>query len=119
MELPDDLGKFVEPIVAMCKAQFPRKCSNCKKEFLDFKAFVSGTSPVGAPQCSALIDDPLGLLSYVNCKCGSTVVLSCADATAHAQFKEVLDFEAKRTGLPKDKLLLALRDRVRSRMLEK
>lgn len=119
MKLPEELEQFLNPIISMCKAQFPRKCSNCARDFADFREFVSATRPIGTPQCSQQTEDPLGLLSYVNCKCGSTVVLSCADEVAHARFKDALAAAAERTGQDKKKLLLALRDEVRQRMLGK
>lgn len=117
--MPEELENFIDPVISMCNEQFPRKCRSCGREFADFPDFISRTRPVGAPQCSRETEDPLGLLSYVNCECGSTVVLSCADEAAHARFKEALDAAAKRTGQDKKKILSALRDEVRLRMLRK
>ena len=117
MGLPEKLEYFIEPIIAMCATQFPRKCQNCKKEFKDFRHFVADTRPLGAPQCSAETEDPFGLITYVNCECGSTVVLRCADPAAHEQFKQVLEAEAKKTGRSSMELLLEIRAEVRRRML--
>lgn len=103
--------------MSMCMAQFPRKCNNCSREYADFDAFVFLARPIGVPQCSQQTEGPLGLLSYVNCSCGGTVLLSCADEAAHARFKEALAAAAERTGQDKKKLLSALRDEVRRRML--
>lgn len=117
MRLPEKLEEFIDPIIAMCGAQFPRKCGNCKKEFSDFRHFVADTRPLGAPQCSPGTADPFGLISYVNCECGSTVVLRCADPAAHERFKRVLEEEAKITGRSPKELLLDIRSEVRRRML--
>ena len=117
MALPENLEKFIEPIIAMCSSQFPHKCGNCGKEFNDFRHFVELTRPVGAPQSSPQTDDPFGLISYVNCECGSTVLLQCADAEAHDQFKAVLEEEAKRSGRDPKEFLLELRSEVRRRVL--
>lgn len=117
MGLPEELERFISPVISMCNAQFPRKCSNCGREFRDFREFVSQTRPLGVPQCSPETQEPLGLLSYVNCGCGSTVVLSCADEAAHERFKAALDAAAERTGQEKKKLLAAVRDEVRRRVL--
>ena len=117
MGLPKKLKDFIEPIIAMCGAQFPRKCANCKKEYSDFRHFVADTRPRGAPQCSPETDDPFGLISYVNCECGSTIVLRCADPEAHAQFKQVLEAEAKLTGRRANELLHDIRAEVRRRVL--
>lgn len=119
MELPEALAAFIDPIIRNCSEQFPRKCTNCGKQFDTFGDFISGTRPVGAPQCSPLEEDPLGLLTYVNCACGSTVLLSCTDPAAHEALKRVLDAESLRTGLSKKELLLALRAAVRSRITGK
>lgn len=119
MGLPGELEKFIEPIIAMCTAQFPRKCTNCKKEFRDFKHFVADTSPLGAPQCSPETDDSFGLISYVNCQCGSTVTLRCADPEVHALFNKALEAEAKKAGRSQKELLLELRAEVRRRMLKR
>lgn len=119
MEIPEALAAFIDPVIRSCMEQFPRKCSNCGKQFDTFRDFISGTRPVGAPQCSPLEEDPFGLLTYVNCECGSTVLLSCADLEAHEILKRVLDEESRRTGLDKKELLLALRAAVRSRVTGK
>jgi len=116
MVLPESLEKFIGPIITMCEAQFPRKCNNCKKEFADFRRFIGGTRPLGAPQCSPKIDDPFGLISYVNCECGSTVLLQCADPEVHTRFKQALEAEAKSTGRSSKDLLLDIRAEVRRRL---
>jgi hypothetical protein len=118
MQKPEDLGKFVGPIMAACKAQFPRVCSNCKREFPDFKDFIEHTVPVGAPQLPHGEDDPIGLISYVNCKCGSTIILECNDAQAHKNMVAALSEETRVNGQSVRDLLLQIRAEVRRRILE-
>ena len=118
MRLPDDLAAFVKPILAICASQFPRRCANCGAVFSNFKKYVAGTCSLGAPQCSAKLNDPFGLISYRNCACGSTIMLRCADSATHDEFYRVLRKASARTGHGTRALLLALRNEVHRRALE-
>lgn len=114
----EGLDKFVCPIIAACKAQFPRACSKCGREFADFKDFIKCTRPIGAPQLPRGSDDPMGMVSYVNCLCGTTLLLECNDARAHKMVAEAMAAEASARGQSVQELLLDIRAEVRRRMLE-
>lgn len=109
---------FIDPIVLACRAQFPRKCANCGREFSDFRDFVANTRPVGALQVPYRQDDLFGAISYVNCVCGSTITLRCEDAAAHGRLAEAVLRESVISGRPVRAILLEIRAEVRRRTLE-
>lgn len=117
MTLSENMKKFIEPIFKTCESQFPKKCGNCGREFKSFKDFVSITKGRGAPQYSSEINDPFGLISYANCECGSTLVLSCSDGNMHKIFVSAIESESANTGHKKSEILSAIREEVRARAL--
>jgi len=111
------LEMFQARILATCKAQFPRACGNCGKVYQNFQEWIVNTKPVGAPMPDEIEDeDPIGLMSFVNCGCGSTLVLKCEDpdGEAHRAFNQALRAEAARTGRTERDILLELRERIRA-----
>lgn len=120
--LPERLEPFLEPIMAMCRSQFPRACGSCKRQFVDFKQFVCMTDPIGAlmPMFEEPDNDPFGIISWVNCKCGSTLLLHCEDMNGaqHHQFMRVLHEESDANGRSVRDLLLNLRERIRQRVID-
>lgn len=95
--LPEQLTPFIEPMMAMCRTQFPRTCGACDRRFEDFEQWVRLTDPIGAPSLDEQSDaDPFGIISWVNCGCGSTLILHCEDMEGplHQEFMRALDEEA-------------------------
>ncbi|PIS46828.1 MAG: hypothetical protein COT17_06655 [Elusimicrobia bacterium CG08_land_8_20_14_0_20_51_18] len=123
MKLPENLENLIVPIITACESQFPKVCGNCGRKFPDFRSFIAGTRALGAPRHQAEGEDPLGLISWVNCECGSTLLLSCTiesgvnNREMHDKFVQALTEAAEKTGTSKKELLLALRDEVRSRAI--
>lgn len=117
--LPERLRPFLDPIMAMCRSQFPKDCGTCHHRFENFRQFVGMTDPQG-PMGSMYEqpdDDPFGVISWANCRCGSTLVLECEDMTGpqHGQFMRILREEAAASGRSTSDLLLALRRVIRQR----
>lgn len=62
--------------------QFPMKCSMCEHRFLTLKDYLEYTTHLGEPvSYDAEKGDwrplePLGTLSYANCRCGTTLTIS-------------------------------------------
>lgn len=117
MELPESIETFIDPIIAACRAQFPRKCDNCGREFHSFQDFAGNTRPVGSLQLPYRQDDLFGAISYVNCLCGSTITLKYVDAAAHGRLAEAILREAVISGRPVRAILMDLRSEVRRRVL--
>lgn len=113
--------EVVEMVVAHCASAFPRRCSNCGRDFQDLRAYFQGTSCLGAPICydQTPAADPLGTLSFVNCACGSTVTLECADrgSEEYVAFLAWLERESAHPGASKKAVLEALRKRIRAAVL--
>ena len=114
------LEQFVEPIMAMCRSQFPRMCSTCKHQFDDLGQWVRVTDPIGVPTLDEETEtDPFGMVSWVNCACGSTLILKCQDMDGprHLQFTQALAAESASTGRDLKELLQDLRRTIRQRTL--
>lgn len=116
--LPKSLEAFLAPMLAMAGAQFPRDCGSCRRSYADFAEFVRETKPIGAPTLgigAAL--DPIGMVSWTNCACGSTLVLFCSDTEGemHSLFMLALEAEAQASGRPLIEVALAVRTEVRRR----
>lgn len=116
--------QFVDHIIEHCKQQFPRSCPNCGREFGSFAEFVSATSTIGEPQAYDSVEDllcdvghPIGALSYVNCRCGTTLTLQCGD-TSSDEYKalvESLTHDVEESGLTVGGVLEVLRQVIRAR----
>lgn len=112
---------FVVPLIAMCDAQFPRTCTTCGRSFLDFGQFVDDTLPIGSPVCfdedEESLVDPIGTLSMVNCRCGTTLALECANhGEMYDQFVAALRFDAKTQALTVGEVLSLMRLEIRGRV---
>jgi hypothetical protein len=115
--LGPELLEFKARIIEICLAQFPRPCGTCGTVYPSFRAWIERTVPVGAPMPDDLEDeDPIGLISFANCPCGSTLSLTCEDPTgaAHRAFNEALRREAAASGRRRGELLTELRETVRA-----
>jgi len=114
--LPKRLQPFVTPIVAMCETQFPRTCTTCQRRYDDFAQWVRLTDPIGAPTWDEEGEtDAFGMISWVNCECGSTLILSCEDmdGSVHHQFEQALAEESAQSGQSLPVLLHDLRRAIR------
>lgn len=111
------LESFVEPIIAICRSQFPRSCNGCGHRFNDFEQWISETDPVGMPTIDQAQADPFGMISWVNCKCGSTLILKCEDMEKHGQFMQGLADESVASGRSVSDLLQEVRRAIRQRVL--
>jgi hypothetical protein len=73
--------QFINIILTHVQQQFPKTCNACGRRFSSLKEYLQNTVHVGKPQCyDAEVENwrphnPLGLLSFSNCKCGSTLVI--------------------------------------------
>jgi hypothetical protein len=107
----------------MCKSQFPKECGTCGKVYPSFKSYVEGVSPIGLPKIDHIEDqDPLGLMSFGNCVCGSTLVIRCEDLgrdaeEKHKYFNEAIRQEEAEIGRPASAILLELRSWIRESVL--
>ena len=73
-------------VVAVVRAhierKFPRMCSKCGRTFLSLKEYLQGTTHVGNPiSYDAELKkwrpcNPVGTLSFANCRCGTTLAVS-------------------------------------------
>ena len=118
---PKRLEPFIERIIAMCRSQFPRTCNTCKRRFDDFRQWVGLTDPIGAPTLDENTEaDPFGMITWVNCACGSTLILECEDMKGplHHQFTQALAEQSALSGRGVGDLLQDLRRAVRQRAIE-
>lgn len=115
MEIPKRIAAFIVPIMTSCAPQFPRKCGNCGKVYNDFGQFCRETRPLGQLQNMVLGGNPLGLVTFADCGCGSTMALECTDKEAHDLFSRTLKEEAERTKQDPNAILIELRKEVRRR----
>lgn len=114
------LESFIDPMIAMAATQFPRQCGNCRRQFSDFKQYIQETRPIGPPTLmQGAVLDPIHVISWTNCTCGSTLVLFCVDAAEdmHERFIRALEAESAESRRPIDELLQLLRAEVRRRVL--
>lgn len=114
--LSPDLIEFSHEILRVCNSQFPKTCGSCGKTFPSFKNFVETVSPIGAPKIDTIEDDdPIGLMSYSNCPCGSTLALRCESGSneVHRLFNIALHQEAIVSKRSTQDVLIELREMVR------
>lgn len=120
--LPETLVAFVGPMIEVARAQFPRACGKCGRSYADFDEFVRGTNPIGEPTFSKdVVLDPMGMVSWTNCACGSTMILHCgADSgDMHGVFLRALEAASRARSRSSKELLQALRAEIRRRTLER
>ena len=74
---PASILSFVSVIVDRCRRQFPRHCPVCKRHFISFADYTSVTRSVGSPvEFDSAPDDPIGVVDFANCPCGTTISVS-------------------------------------------
>jgi len=116
--LGENILKFIIPIIQICEKQFPRKCSNCGKEFINFREFVLNTKPIGKLQLPYNEQkDIMAIMTYTNCKCGSTLTLSCINPDMHTHFERILKEESIRAKRKIEYILLELRHEIRKKVI--
>jgi hypothetical protein len=117
--LSGKIKSFIKPIIDFCSLQFPKKCNCCEKEYVDFKSFLEQTITVGSitggEEYQSPVYDIFGILSWVNCECGSTMTISCTDSEKemHQVFKEAVINEAKEQNTTPENVLNEIRQEIR------
>ena len=113
--LSETLKSFIEPIVRFCSFQFPKKCNCCGKEYVDFRSFLERTTPIGSVTGGEKDYPPIGILSWVNCNCATTITISCTDSEEemHQMFKEAVINEAKEQNTTPENVLNEIRQEIR------
>lgn len=115
----EKLKPFIQQIIDFCSLQFPKKCSCCEKEYVDFKSFLEQTSPIGSitggTKSQSSTHDIFGILSWVNCECGSTMTISCTDSEKkmHQMLKETVINTAKEQNTTPENVLNEIRQEIR------
>jgi putative nucleotidyltransferase with HDIG domain len=120
--MESNLSAFVPLMLEACRAQFPRTCGTCGSLYPTFRSFVERTRSVGEPRADPAEDDPMGLLYFANCTCGSTLTMAYEDLTVHHAFNVALAEEARRTqrslGATLIDLVATLHDAVRAEPIQ-
>ncbi len=117
--LSPTLVELTKEILKMCQSQFPRTCGNCGRNFPSFKSYVEIVEPLDVPKVDNIEDeDPIGLMSFGNCPCGSTLTIRCVAlgknaAEKHQRFNEVLRQEQITSNRSTRDILIELRGIVR------
>ena len=105
--------------------QFPKGCPNCRRSFGTLREYLLTTRHVGsAVSLDAEMDDwnplqPLGTLTYANCPCGSTLVLS-SQGIPIFRLWQLLNWartETRRRGISPRELLDYLREEICKQVL--
>jgi len=125
MEIKDlSILKYVDDIIKYCEMQFPKKCNCCEYVYKDFKDFLDNTYiPKHAVKCNIQIIDFYDLhniISYRNCKCGTTVVLPCVIEDKTKLFLlNTINYDSRVVGISKEDILIILRDKIIKKMENK
>ncbi len=121
--LSEKLKSFINPIIDFCSLEFPKKCSCCETEYVDFKHFIEQTTPIGSvtggTPDGSVKRDIFGILSWVNCACGSTMIISCMDVQKgmYQIFKEVVINEAQTQNTTPETILNEIRQEIRQKIV--
>lgn len=110
MDASSALAPFQDSVFAACCAQFPRACSACRRPHPTFLSYLESTKPIGAPKLDPDDDedDAIGLLSFANCECGSTLAIRYEDISKHAAFNAAVRRDIATTGRSDAEVLRAL-----------
>ena len=105
---------------------FPKFCPKCNRRFGSLREYLKETRMLGpAIPYDALMDDwepqkPLGTMSYANCDCGTTMVLT-SEGMPLLKLWSLLRWaraETKKRGMSPQELLNYLRERICEQVLE-
>lgn len=115
--LSHSLLEFSQRMLNMCRSQFPKTCSACGRNYPSFKSYIETITPIGIPKIDNIEDeDPIGLMSFGNCPCGSTLTLRCESPgeDLHRRFNAAIQQEASISGRSIQNVLLELRELIRA-----
>jgi HD-like signal output (HDOD) protein len=94
-----ELEHFARAALDACRSQFPRACRCCGTNFPSFDNYLEKTILIGKPMLDPIEDDePIGLLCFANCACGSTLALCYEDTREHSAFNNAVHSVAKTSG---------------------
>jgi HD-like signal output (HDOD) protein len=94
-----DLEHFARTALHACRSQFPRSCRCCGTNFPSFDNYLEKTTLIGKPMLDPIEDDePIGLLCFANCACGSTLALCYEDTREHSAFNSAVQTFAQTSG---------------------
>lgn len=117
MKVSPALAAFEELVFAACCAQFPRSCTACRRPLPTFLSYLESTKTIGAPMLDPddEEEDAIGLLSFSNCECGSTLAIRYEDISRHRDFNVAVRRDVAATGRPDVELVKAFVDAVNER----
>ena len=76
------------------------------------------TKPIGKLQLPYKEEkDIMAIMTYTNCKCGSTLTLSCINPYMHTHFERILKEESIRTNRKIEDILLELRQKLKKKVI--
>ena len=104
---------------------FPKECPNCHRHFATLREYLTLTTHQGPPMpYDAELGDwnplrPVGTVTYANCSCGTTLVLSSQGMPLHRLWRLLnwARIETKRRGMSPQELLSYLRDQICKQVL--
>jgi hypothetical protein len=111
---------------AHLEKQFPKVCPNCKRRFESLREFLQIAKPAGpAMPYDADVGDwapmrPIGLATYHNCPCGSTLAVT-SEGMPLRELWTLLNWariETKKRGMSPRELLNHLREEISREVLE-
>jgi len=99
---------------------FPKKCTNCCKQFATIKEFLLNTSHVGEPifydlrYGDRVHCPPFGIVRMFNCVCGTTLSLRIHELSVATfiQLQGWIDRESKRQGVSTDQIMAQIRVKI-------
>ena len=106
--------------------QFPKECPHCNRRFSTLKEYIQETSHIGKPiSYDADMNEwtpeiPIGTLSYANCLCGNTLIIS-SEGMGLIKMWRLLNWAKKETrkrGIKPEDLLDHIRERIDKQVLE-
>lgn len=118
-------NKAIEIIHNFIDSTFPKTCPNCGMTFNSLAEFLRNTNSIGDPvSYDAEFDDwmpknPIGSISFSNCKCGSTISISSKGMDRWTLWKLMLwaRTETWKRGISVNELLRHIRDEIDRRAL--
>lgn len=117
MGTASELAAFEGAAYAAACAQFPRTCQSCGQVHDAFASYLERTRPVGVPKLDPDDDeeDAIGLLSFANCECGSTLAIRYEALSSHAAFNEAVRRAIATTGRSEAEVLLDFVEAINAR----
>ena len=107
------------------ESQFPKVCPNCRRRYASLREYLSTTEHVGSamPYDADLEDwnpkQPMGTVTYANCRCGSTLAVS-SHGMPLIRLWSLLNWariETKNRGMTPQELLNYLREEICKQVL--